>query len=150
MANRGSFGFKGINGRAIKLVVNERISNKVMTKDAPKRLTRSVVAVMNRAGRKAQNRAKNPDWTPKLTGRLIASIRWQNARVSSRGNIVLGLLIAGGTDVPYARRQEFEHRTKGMFLFRAINEIAQPAMLAELRKKKIYEETMIGGIGFAG
>ena len=143
---RKSFGFKGINGKAIKLIVTEQLSsNKTMDRNAPKRLTKAVVAMMNRAGRAARDKAKNPNWTPKLSGALIASIRWENATVSARGNIVRGKLAA---ETPYARRQEFEHKTKRFYLFRAINKVAQPALVAELRKKKIYQEAFIGGISF--
>lgn len=146
--SRGSFGFKGINGKAIKLTVEKRVSDKVMDKRAAKRMQKKVVAMMNRAGRKAAKKAKDPRWTPKLTGRLIASIRWEKAKLSARGNIIRGVLMAGGTDVPYARRQEFEHRTKSHYLLRAIVQIAQPAFQAELRKNKIYDDAFVGGIGF--
>lgn len=147
--SRGSFGFSNVNGRAIKLTVTERVSNQVMTKRAPIRMQKKVIAAMNRAGKAAERRAKNPDWTPKRTGRLIASIRWRKARLTLKSNISRGVLTAGGTDVPYARIQEFTNPRKPFFLLRAVRDIAQPMLLAELRKKRIYEEALIG-TGFRG
>jgi len=142
---RGSFGFRNINGKAIKLTVTKKTSNGLMTKDAPQRLQSMVAAAMNRAGRAARNRAKKKDWTPKKTGALIDSIRWRLARVRKRtGSIVSGRLVAGNESVLYARRQEYEHATKSRFLFRAIEEIGRPHLIEELKQKGILVKVVFG------
>lgn len=153
MANRGSFGFRNVNGKALKMTVTKKVSNGLMTKDAPIRLQKKVAAAMNRAGRRARDRAKNADWTPKLTGALIRSIQWRLARVRRRGGtIVSGRLVAGNDEVQYARRQEFEHKTKAFFLFRAITKIGQPALVEELEKKGFFTDIVFGrrNVSFAG
>ncbi len=147
MANRGSFGFKGVNGKAIKLTVQKKVSNKIMNKKTPSRLLRTVAAQMNFAGRIAARRANNSKWTPWLTGRLAGSIEWSRARANFASNTVKGQLSA---DTPYARRQEFEHVTKGRYIWRAVTLIAQPEFIRRLQKKGIYGKVFIGRIGSRG
>lgn len=148
--SKKAFGFTNINGKAITVKVTKQLRNEppIFDVDAAKKTNRAIARVMNRAGKIALKVAKNPNHTPYLTGRLIASIRWVPARISDNGNVVRGLLAAGGTDVPYARRQELYHRTKKFFLFRAIAEHGQPYLHRKLQQKKFYETIWLGGIGF--
>lgn len=146
--NRASFGFRKVNGRAIKLQVTSVTAAGLMTRDAPKRLKRGVVRAMNEAGRIATRRAKNPNWTPKLKGWLIQSIQWIEAKETAKGNIVNGEIRAGDARVPYARIQEETNPRKPHFLARAIRLIAQPEFEKRLRSQRVFQKAIVGRTGF--
>jgi hypothetical protein len=154
---RGSLGFRNINGKAIKLVVEKKVSNKLFTREANKNLQRWIVSAMNKAGRLARDKAKNKDWSPYLSGALISTIKWDKAKFTANRNAVRGDLVAGGKSthvktkpiVDYARVQELTNPNgKKFYLKRALTLIAQPEIKRLLTEKKIYEDILIGGSKF--
>lgn len=87
--------------------------NSAAFKAIQRRFNRDTVVMAGDIATKARSNA------PVLTGNLQSSIRVEERR----GEIVV---VAGGSwnyNVPYARRQEYEHKTKKHYMLRAKNSI---------------------------
>ena len=101
---------------------------------------RRLIALIDRAGLTALNHARRPANTPKLTGALIRSTSWTEARETSPGTFRGAI----GVGVIYGRRQEFEHPTLSMYLLRAaevgsarlVRELGNDAALSKLGIKR--------------
>jgi len=134
-----TFGFSNINGRAFDIKVLET-PNGWPAHSTLKNLREYIVEKINDAGRNAKKLTKTPNWSPRLTGKLINSIDWIEASGSGRQRILSGALTVS---VPYGRRQEFEHKTRGRYLARAI-ERAQRLFVRHLRDKNVMEDIIFG------
>lgn len=77
---------------------------------------RNLSAWFNGVGLRAEGRAKQ--YAPVLTGALRASINWALTITGTRG----GGPIQGRLRSPlrYARRQEWEHRSRSFYMYRAV------------------------------
>lgn len=136
---RNTFGFRNINGDAFDIKVLEA-PNGWPARSTIKKLRQFIVDEMNKAGEYAKKITKVPGWSPRKTGKLVRSIDWLDATTSSQRRILSGALTVG---VPYGRRQEFEHTTKGRYMARAM-ERAFPKFIQALRNKNVMEDVMFG------
>lgn len=135
-----TFGFKNINGAAFDIKVIDT-PNGWPARSTIKQLRQYIVDEMNSAGEYAKKLTKVPGWSPRLTGALVRSIKWDPASVGrTQKRILTGALTVG---VPYGRRQEFEHKKKGRYLARAL-ERAFPRFLSALRRKNVLEDVIFG------
>tara|TARA_R110002126_G_scaffold10482_9_gene47675 strand:- start:423 stop:878 length:456 start_codon:yes stop_codon:yes gene_type:complete len=149
VSNRGSFGFKNINGRSVRLTVKTKVNDKIVDKNVTKRLASRVKTAMNIAGHKGRNEARLKRHSPWLTGDLARSVVWKKARVSKKGSVILGFLEAGDDKVKYARYQEFlAQQPKRLYLFRAANNIIVPEFKKTLEKKGLIGHVIIGSSRF--
>ena len=94
--------------------------------------------ITNRYLERAKARTQNKAWTPYLTGRLMGSITVYPAKRTSGGTITGSM----GSDLVYARRQEFEHRTKAFFILRAL-QAEENWMIDELNNKAVFEDLIL-------
>lgn len=93
-------------------------------------IRRRVRLLLNRAMLVGLSYARQPANTPKLTGQLIRSITITKA--VPKGGDLEATMLAG---VEYARRQEYEHPTKSLYLLRAIQR-AQSQLESDLGDAK--------------
>lgn len=136
-----TFGFKNINGNAFDIRVVKAPDGSWPSARTVSGLRTFIVKEMNRAGKSAEAFAKSPGWSPRLTGALINSIKWIRAeKGGAEGRIITGALSVG---VPYGRRQEFENKSKGRYLARAI-EAAFPEFIQKLRDRNVLEDIIFG------
>jgi hypothetical protein len=136
-----TFGFRNVNGTAFDMRVLEAPNGRWPSDRTVRSLRSFVIDKMNEAGKRAERIAKSPGWSPRLTGRLVNSIHW----IDAAGGNVLGRVLSGALSVgvPYGRRQEFEHKTRGRYLARAL-EAAFPDFVSELRNRNILEDVIFG------
>lgn len=135
--NKMTFGFKNINGAAFDIKLIETPTGQWPSERTIENLRNYVVKTMNKHGKEAEQIAKSPGWSPYLTGALVNSIQWMEARGgTTEGRVLTGSLTVG---VPYGRRQEFEHRTKSRYLQRAM-EAVFPDFVDDLQDRNILED----------
>lgn len=137
---RITFGFEEVEAGVIKVKIAQTRKGSWIQKLTLPTLRNFVVKEMNLAGHKAEFLAKSPSWSPYKTGALIKSIKWISAKRQGFTQILVGAL---SVSVPYGRRQEFEHRTKGYYLLRALQAV-QPQLNAKLANRKIIDEIFVG------
>lgn len=137
---RITFGFRNINGRAYDIKILQTERGTFIDRLTVPTIRNFVVSRANEHGRQAEAIAKTPGHSPFLTGELIKSIKWVSATRNGFGGLITGDLSVG---VPYGRRQEFEHKTKKLYLHRALAAVF-PAFLASLNNKDILEEVILG------
>ena len=136
-----TFGFRNINGQAFDIKVLQAPSGRWPSERTVLGLRRYIVNKMNEAGRRAEAIAKQPNWSPFLTGALVRSIQWLDAREGlGASRVLVGALSVG---VPYGRRQEFENKSKSRYLGRALD-VAFPTFLSSLRDKNVMEDIIFG------
>ena len=138
-----NFGFRNLNGRAYKVTIEKSFRGVFVDRLAAARMRQHAVSSMNRAGRNAEMIAKSPGHSPYKTGALVNSIKWVNAKRRGFDKLIIGRLTVG---VPYGRRQEFEHKTRRLYLHRAIQQ-ALPGFERDLGDKGRLENVFIGRVG---
>ena len=145
VSNRGSFGFRNINGRSVRITVKQKVGDKIVDKNVTKRLASKVKTAMNVAGHKGRNEARLKRHSPWLTGDMARTVIWRKAKISKKGSVILGFLQAGDENVRYARYQEFlASQPKRLYLFRAADQIIVPELKKALEKRGLYGNVMIG------
>ena len=138
---RMTFGFRNLNGAAVQIKLENSPTGALPSARTVRGLQRHVIRTMNKFGRRAARIAKSPGHSPRLTGALVASIRWRKAGEGKRaGRVITGALEVG---VPYGRRQEFEHPTRKLYLQRALQAVF-PEYLQALRNKKVVGDVLFG------
>lgn len=135
-----TFGFKNLNGVAFDLKVISAPKGTFINNLTAINLRNFVVSEMNKAGKNAEKLAKKRSHSPYLTGALIRSIHWQNARKGKGPRVIVGSL---AVDVPYGRRQEFENPTKPFYLRRAI-QANFPKFISALKRRGAIENIILG------
>tara|TARA_R110002096_G_scaffold388802_3_gene583133 strand:+ start:2022 stop:2459 length:438 start_codon:yes stop_codon:yes gene_type:complete len=136
---RMTFGFQNLNGSAIQLKLLKTPTGRMPSERTIRGLRNYTVTIMNRHGRRAKKIAKTPGHAPWKKGHLNRSIKWQKAKKGSNaGRVVVGAITVG---VPYGRIQEFEHKTRGQYLHRAIAKV-WPDFLADLKKRGVLGDVL--------
>ena len=139
MSNRMTFGFQNINGAAMDIKLLETPTGTFPSERTVEGLRSYIVNTMNKYGKRAERLAKSQGWSPRLTGALVRSIQWLEARKGgTAGRVLTGALTVG---VPYGRRQEFEHKTRSRYLGRALDAVF-PGFVDELQSRNILEDIM--------
>lgn len=134
-----TFGFKNLNGSAIQIKLVSTPTGRFPSERTVRGIQKFVIREMNRSGNEAARIAKSPGHSPFLTGALVRSIKWRRAQEGRiLGRVVTGALEVG---VPYGRRQEFEHRTRKLYLQRAI-QIVFPRFVAALANRQILGDIL--------
>lgn len=142
MTNKMTFGFRNVNGSAFNIRLLETPTGRMPSEKTYQDLRSFLINTMNKYGKRAEALAKTTGWSPYLTGALVRSIQWMNARRSERDahRVIRGSLLVG---VPYGRRQEYEHKTRGWYLHRAINAV-YPEFISEVRNRRIIGDILFG------
>lgn len=136
MAKKMTFGFRNVNGVTMSIKMLSTPNGRWPSQATSNRLADYVVGRMNYYGKRAEKLTKSKRWTPVLTGAMMKSIRWVDAkRARGTGAFVTGVL---GVFVPYGRYQEFNNRRKPFFLQRALD-FVYPNFIRSLRRKRILE-----------
>lgn len=140
MTSKMTFGFRDVNGSAFNIRLVETPTGRWPSAKTFIDLRSYVIKTMNKHGKQAERLTKTPGWSPFKTGALIKSIKWIKAQESDKDSrrVIRGALTVG---VPYGRRQEFEHSTRGLYLQRAL-EAVYPAFLADLQDRNILGDVL--------
>ena len=153
MANKMTFGFRNVNGAAMNIKLINTPTGSWPSERTILGLRSHIVKELNRHGKRAEALTKTDGWSPRLTGALIRSIKWIEARGSELASdrILKGAL---SVSVPYGRRQEFEHTSRGRYLGRALDAVF-PGFVASLRNRNVLEDIIFsrrqgGGGGVSG
>jgi len=140
MADEMNFGFRNVNGAAMDIKVIHAPKGRWPSERTIVGIRNHVIRSLNQAGKRAEALTKTNGWSPRLTGALVRSIKWIEARGSESvsDRVLKGALTVG---VPYGRRQEFEHLSRSRYLGRALDAV-YPGFLASLRDRNILENVL--------
>jgi hypothetical protein len=147
-----TFGFKNVNGVAFDIKLLQTPTGRFPSERTVSGIRSHIIDVMNKHGRRAERIAKEPGWSPFLTGALVRSIKWLEARKGDFGRrVISGALTVG---VSYGRRQEFEHSSRSRYLGRALDAVF-PDFVNDLRDRRVMEDIFfarrqVGGDGVRG
>jgi len=118
------FSFKPMN---IKRVLNSIL--------AAEKAKRNVLDIMDEGLYRGWRLTQNIAWTPYLTGLLMSMIVVAQSKYVSPTTAIGALVVIR---IEYGRRQEFEHKEKGYYLFRAIQE-SELYVISKLNQfKKVF------------
>lgn len=133
-----TFGFRNVNGAAFDIKLLQTPTGRFPSERTVFNIRHHVVKTINVAGKRAWYLTQIDGWSPKLTGALVNSIRWLEA---SKSEVYSSRVISGAltVNVPYGRRQEFEHTTRGRYLARAL-EAVHPEFLDDLKNRNVLED----------
>lgn len=152
MGKKMTFGFRNVNGVTMSIKMLSTPNGRWPSAKTSDAISDYVVERMNYYGKRAEKLTKTRKWTPVLTGNMMRSIKWNDAkRAQGIGAFVTGSL---GVFVPYGRFQEFNNRRKPFFLQRALDAV-YPSFIRSLRRRNIMEGIIFskyqgGGGGVTG
>ena len=110
----------------------------LFSKPANDDVSEVIRSITNKNLEKARQKTQNRAWIPYLTGALMASIKVYPAKRVGDGSITGSI----GSDLIYARRQEYEHRTKAFYILRALQSVQQD-MVDDLNNGSVFEDIVL-------